>query len=442
MTESQHNSNDLQSLLSRGVDGDKAVYDQVLTQASPTSIAPAAENSEPLASSHTSNFPALLDELGISLAVTTYQAGRLVFIRSEKDHLNTHFRTFDRPMGMATLGDRLAVGCGVQVWEFRDNPAVAAKVEPVGHHDACYIPRRSHVTGDIDVHEMEYSPEGKLWLINTRFNCLCTLREDCSFVPEWRPPFITALAPEDRCHLNGLALVDGVPRYATALGTSDTAGGWRATKARGGVLMDIPGNEVLLEGLSMPHSPRLHGGHFWLLESGDGSLGRVDLAAGKYEKICEMPGFTRGIDFCGRFAFVGLSQVRESAVFSGIPLVDRLEERTCGIYAVNLETGQVIAFLEFTSGVKEIFAVRVLPGRRQPELLNETVDLLKHAYVLPDADMADVAINTAAPVPAPAPDSKTESSVDEFTSIDQYTTEAATGETISPAANNDLKGMP
>jgi uncharacterized protein (TIGR03032 family) len=365
---------------------------------SPAPIAPAAQNLEPLASAHTGNFPALLDQLGISLAVTTYQAGRLVLIRSEKDHLNTHFRTFDRPMGMATLDDRLAVGCGVQVWEFRDVPAVARKVEPVGRHDACYIPRRSHVTGDIDVHEMEYSPSGKLWLINTRFSCLCKLRDDCSFAPYWRPPFVTALAPEDRCHLNGLAMVDGAPKYATALGMSDTPAGWRQTKARGGVLMDIPGNEVLMRGLSMPHSPRVYGGRLWLLESGDGSLGRVDVAAGRYEKVCEMPGFTRGIDFFGPLAFVGLSQVRESATFSGIPLVDRLEERTCGVYVVHLETGQVIAFLNFTSGVKEIFAVRVLPGRRQPELLNETVDLLRHAYVLPAADMADVAVTAKTPL--------------------------------------------
>jgi uncharacterized protein (TIGR03032 family) len=361
----------------------------------PSPIAPAAENPEPLASAHTANFPALLDELGISLAVTTYQAGRLVFIRSEGDHLNTHFRSFDRPMGMATLGDRLAVGCGVQVWEFRDVPAVAAKVEPAGRHNACYLPRRSHVTGDIDVHEMEYAPDGTLWLINTRFSCLCTLRGDCSFVPRWRPPFVSALSPEDRCHLNGLTLVDGVPRYATALGTSDTAAGWRANKARGGVLMDIPSNQVLLEGLSMPHSPRLYQGRLWLLESGDGSMGLVDLRQGRYEKACELPGFTRGIDFAGPVAFVGLSQVRESAVFSGIPLVERLEDRTCGVYAVHVETGRVLAFLKFTSGVKEIFAVRVLHGRRQPELLNETVDLLRHAYVVPDEVMPQVALSSA-----------------------------------------------
>jgi uncharacterized protein (TIGR03032 family) len=230
-----------------------------------------------------------------------------------------------------------------------------------------------------------------------------------------------------------LALVDGVPRYATALGTSNTAGGWRKTKARGGVLMDIPSNEVLLRGLSMPHSPRLYRGHHWLLESGDGSLGRVDLAAGKYEKICEMPGFTRGIDFFGSYAFVGLSQVRESAIFSGIPLVDRLDDRTCGVYVVNLETGQVVAFLKFTSGVKEIFAVRVLPGRRQPELLNlnDTVDLLKHAYVLPEADMAEVAVTTTATGPTGY---ETGSPVDEST-IDAIA--SSTSVKAIKAASND-----
>jgi uncharacterized protein (TIGR03032 family) len=313
-----------------------------------------------------------------------------VLVRSEGDHLNTHFRTFDRPMGLAVLGDRLALGCGVQVWEFRDVPAVAAKVEPKGRHDACYLPRRSHVTGDIDIHEMDYAPDGTLWLVNTRFSSLCTLRGDCSFAPRWRPPFVSALAPEDRCHLNGLALADGVPRYATALGSTDTAAGWRANKARGGVLMDVAADRVVLDGLSMPHSPRLYRGRLWLLESGEGSLGHVDPDRGRYEKLCELPGFTRGLDFAGPLAFVGLSQVRESAVFSGIPLVERLAERSCGVSVVNLETGQVVAFLKFTSGVREIFAVRVLVGRRQPELLNETVDLLRHAYVLPQEVMSEV----------------------------------------------------
>src|SRR5262245_193802 len=197
-------------------------------------VPPPALPVEPPASVHTTNFPDLLRRLNVSLAVSTYQAGKLVLIRPEGDHLNTHFRPFDRPMGLALHGSRLAVGCGAQVWEFFNAPAVCAKLEPPGDHDACFLPRRSHLTGDIDIHEMAFAPDGTLWFVNTRFGCLCTLDAASSFVPRWRPWVLSGLAPEDRCHLNGLCLADGGPRFATALGTADTPGGWRKTKARGG----------------------------------------------------------------------------------------------------------------------------------------------------------------------------------------------------------------
>ncbi len=269
-------------------------------------------------------------------------------------------------MGLAYRNGHMAIGCGMQIWEFFNVPAVAPKVPPAGRHDACFLPRRTHYTGDIDVHEMAFADDGALWFVNTRFCCLCTLDLHSSFVPRWRPPFISRLVPEDRCHLNGMALVDGRPRYATALATTDTVEGWRPHKVRGGVLFDVPTNRVLLEGLSMPHSPCMYQGKLWLQESGDGSLGWVDLDAKKYRKICELPGFTRGLDFVGPLAFVGLSQVRESAVFSGIPLGERLKERLCGVYVVNLETGQVVAYLHFTSGVQEVFASRSCTACKLP----------------------------------------------------------------------------
>lgn len=356
-----------------------------------TPVEPTPEAPQPLGeltSVHTSNFPELLRQLNLTLAVSTYQAGRLVFLRPEGELLNTHFRTFDRPMGLAYRNGHLAIGCGLQVWEFFNVPLVAPKLPPEGTHDACFLPRRTHFTGDIDVHEMAFAPDGTLWFVNTRFCCLCTLDLQSSFVPRWRPSFISKLVPEDRCHLNGLALVDGQPRYATALGTSDQAAGWRQNKARGGVLLDVPNNRVLLEGLSMPHSPRWYRDRLWLLESGDGSLGWVDLQSRKYHKICELPGFTRGLEFVGPLAFVGLSQVRESAIFSGIPLGERLKERLCGVYVVNIETGATVAFLHFTGGVQEVFAVQPLPGLRYPELINEINDWLKHSYVLPDEALA------------------------------------------------------
>jgi uncharacterized protein (TIGR03032 family) len=279
---------------------------------------------EALRSVHTSNLPALFSQLQISLAVSTYRAGKVILVRNDNGILNTHFRTFAKPMGIAADRARLTIGGVNTVWFYRNIPAVAPKLEPVGKHDACYVPRRIHVTGDIDIHEMAYDRDNELWVVNTRFGCLCTLDAAHSFYPRWRPPFVSALAPEDRCHLNGLAMVEGHPKYVTALGQTDTQGGWRANKANGGILMDIARHEIMLRGLSMPHSPRWDGGKLWLLESGQGSLAVVDLKTRSWRTVAEMPGFTRRLDFVGPLAFIGLSQVRETAVFSGIPLVQRL----------------------------------------------------------------------------------------------------------------------
>jgi uncharacterized protein (TIGR03032 family) len=352
--------------------------------------APAPAES-PLRAVHTANFPEILRRLGASLLVTTYQAGKLVMVRNEGDHLNAHFRAFPAPMGLALRDNRLAIGTTMQIWEYCDVPAVVAKLGPSGRHDACFLPRRCHVTGNVQVHEMAWAGED-LWFVNTRFSCLCTLDPSYSFAPRWRPPFVSALEPTDRCHLNGLAMADGRPRYVTALGATDVAAGWRANKARGGVLLDVPSGEVVATGLSMPHSPRMHDGRLWVCESGAGTLGVVDESTGRYEPVAVVPGFTRGLHFAGGLAFVGLSQVRESAVFSGIPITERLSEseRTCGVCAVSVATGKVVALLRFEDAVQEVFAVQVLTGKRYPELINDEPKLLENSFVLPDEALADV----------------------------------------------------
>jgi len=221
-----------------------------------------------LRSVYTSNLPNILAQLDISLVVSTYQAGKVVLIRNDGGGVNTHFRTFKKPMGMAVHQNRLTIGGAKSISYLRNMPAVARKLEPPGKHDACYLPRRVHVTGDIDIHEMAYAGDDELWIVNTRFCCLCTLDQDHSFYPRWRPHFVTALAPQDRCHLNGLAMVNGQPKYVTTLGETDTPGGWRANKKDGGILMDVETNEILLRGLSMPHSPRWYWDRLWLLEGG------------------------------------------------------------------------------------------------------------------------------------------------------------------------------
>ena len=192
----------------------------------------------------------------------------------------------------------------------------------------------------------------------------------------------------------------GRPRYVTALGETDEPAGWRANKASGGILMDVVSGEVITRGLSMPHSPRWYGGRLWVCEAGAGTLGFIDPNTRQYVPITEVPGFTRGLDFAGNLAFVGLSQVRESAVFSGIPITERLaeNERTCGVCAIDLRSGQVAGLLRFETAVQEVFAVTVLPGRRYPDLINDDERLLENSFVVPDAALADV----PAPLRAPA----------------------------------------
>ncbi|MBX3015410.1 MAG: TIGR03032 family protein [Caldilineaceae bacterium] len=349
-----------------------------------------------LRSVYTNTLADLLVQLNLSLVVSTYQAGKVILVRYDQETrtVNTHFRAFEKPMGMAvhSAKGRLTIGGQKSVTYLRNMPAVARKLEPTGKHDACYLPREIHITGDIDIHEMGYDAADELWLVNTRFSCLCTLDHDHSFTPRWRPTFISAYAAEDRCHLNGLALVDGQPKYVTALGETDTAGGWRANKASGGILIDVATNEILLRGLSMPHSPHWHDGRLWFLEGGEGSLAWANLATHTWQTIAHLPGFTRGVDFYGPFAFIGLSQVRESATFSDLPIIERLgQKRTCGVWVVHLESGQTVGFLRFDSGVQEIFSVKVLPNTRYPEILEWNDPKMAYSYVLPDAALAETA---------------------------------------------------
>ncbi len=231
---------------------------------------------------------------------------------------------------------------------------------------------------------------GELWFVNTAFSCLATRSEVYSFVPQWRPPFITQLAPGDACHLNGLAVRDGRVAYVTALGETTSPGAWRTNKRSGGVLIDVASGEHITRGLSMPHSPRWHEGKLWLLESGHGTIGVVDLATGRYEVLAELPGFTRGLAFLGPYALVGLSQVRESATFSGIPLVDRLAERTCGVWVIDTRTGTTAGFVKFEQGVEEIFAVEVLPGMNYPDLVNDDAEFIGTTFTLPDVALSEV----------------------------------------------------
>ena len=357
-----------------------------MTATPPVRVGEPGANSSPTAVpfhyTQSEHFPALLQQLGVSLLVSTYQANKLLVVRAEGEGLSTLVRSFDRPMGLAADARRLAVGTRDQVWFLRNAPDIAARVEPVGRHDACYLPRACHVTGDVGVHEVAWAGD-ELWLVSTRFSCLATLSPDYSFVPRWRPRFISALAAEDRCHLNGLAVVSNEPRFVTALGTTDVRDGWRADKPHGGCLIDVPSGGFVTRGLCMPHSPRWHDGRLWLLESGGGRLVLLDPGSGRSQVVAELPGFTRGLAFLGPYAFVGLSKIRATSAMDGVPLALRRDTLKCGVGVVDLRTGRVIALLEFQTAVEEIFDVQLLPGLRFPEVIGFQKEAVHHTFILP-----------------------------------------------------------
>jgi len=340
---------------------------------------------------HTNTMPEILKQLNCALLVSTYQAGRLIIVRPEaQGTLNTHFVCLDKPMGMAMGNGRFAQGTRNEIIEYHNVPAADVNVEPRGIHDACFVPRVRHTTGDIDIHEMDYDKDNQLWYINTRFSCLCVRNAEYSFEPKWRPWFVDAYAPEDRCHLNGLGMMDGEPKYVSALGSGNAKENWRENKRDGGVIIDIQKNERVLEGLCMPHSPRWYQGKLYALESGNGSLIVADIEKGTWETVIELEGFTRGIDFVGDFAFIGLSQVRESNTFTGLPLTDRLKERNCGVWVVNIKTGQMLGFLKFDGIVQEIFSIQVVRNAQFPAVLDPTDSLLDTTYVLSDEVLREV----------------------------------------------------
>jgi len=238
------------------------------------------------------------------------------------------------------------------------------------------------VTGGIQCHEIAWgtTPSGEpdLWLVNTRFSCLAGLDPGYSFVPRWRPPFISSLAPQDRCHLNGLAMRDGSPAFVTVMASSDEPGGWRKQRNDTGTVLDVATGEPVTTGLAMPHSPRWHDGHLWLLDSGRGWLGYLDPERGRLERVALCPGYARGLALHGDFAVVGLSKPRHNRTFSGLELDEALRARDaeprCGLLVIDLRRGDIVHSLRLEGVVEELYDVAVLPGARRPMALGLKTD--------------------------------------------------------------------
>lgn len=309
-----------------------------------------------------------LREQRASLAVTTYQVGKLLFFGVKPDgKLWVFNRNIGRCLGLAVAGADLWVTGDYQIYRMVD--AMESGGSGAGH-DAFYVPQTAYYTGDVDAHDLAVTADGRLIFVNTLFNCLAEVSDRYSFRPLWKPPFISKLAAEDRCHLNGLAMRDGQPAYVTAVAASDTFDGWRDQRSTGGIVIDVASSETIADGLSMPHSPRWHGGRLWLHNSGTGEFGTLDIGSGRFTPVCFCPGYLRGLSFLGDYAIAGLSRPRDNRTFTGLALDAELERRKmsarCGLYVIDLKTGDVAHSLTLDGIVTELYDVAAIPGKLQP----------------------------------------------------------------------------
>ncbi|WP_256875282.1 TIGR03032 family protein [Nostoc sp. C052] len=318
----------------------------------------------------------------LSLTFTTYQTNRLFFIGcNEQGRVVAKERLFDKPMGMYAVNNSIYVSTRYQIWRFEN---LLKPGEIYQQSDRLYIPRTAYTTGDLNIHDVVLDESENIIFVNTDFSCLATISNDYSFVPLWQPPFISKLAAEDRCHLNGLALRDRKPRYVTACSTTDTAAGWRNHRVGGGVVIDVQSDDIIATGLSMPHSPRWYQGKLWLLNAGTGDFGYLD--GSQFVSITFCPGFVRGLALWQNFAIVGLSKLR-SPTFSGLPLEERLatlgKTSQCGLMVIDINTGETVHWLHLDGVVEELFDVAVLPGVRQPQALGFQSEEIERLVTFP-----------------------------------------------------------
>lgn len=357
----------------------------------PTGVVKRKSEGTPFVAHFSGALPELLTKAKASLIFSAYNSGLVGTVRADGNAIDTSYIKIPKPMGMAISEGKLAISTLDSIRGYQQQNQLSGKFTPPLSPDVVYVPQSTVHTGHLAIHDMAYGTapgyEG-LWFINSAFSCLSLMHPNYSFVPKWRPKWITGLAFENRCHLNGLAMVDGAPRYVTSLSQADTPQGWREDKGTSGVIVDITTNRVVTSGLSMPHSPRWHKNKLFFLESGKGSLATVDHRSGEVTTIATLPGFTRGLAFIGDYALVGLSQVRESA-FKDLPVTSNKDERNCGIWVVDVRNGKTVSTLKFDGVIQELFEITVVENSKWPMFIDRIPEA-GTAFVLPKAALREV----------------------------------------------------
>jgi uncharacterized protein (TIGR03032 family) len=326
----------------------------------------------PFSCQYTPNLPELLLQLNCTIALTTYQAGKVIFISAEnEDRIVQLPRTFNKAMGLALdkNSNKLGVATKNEVIVLKNESRLATSYpKNPNKYDALFMPRATYYTGQVDIHDLDWGIDG-LWGVNTSFSCLCLVDEEYSFTPKWKPHFIDKLVSEDRCHLNGLAMQNGQPKYISALGSGNTMQSWRQNITTGGILMDVETNEIVIQNIPMPHSPRLYDGKLWMLTSATGDVVVANPEKGTFDTLIHLSGFVRGMARKGDYLFVGLSKLRQnSSTFKHLEIAKFANY--AGIDIIHIPTATKVAGLKYLASVDEIYDVQILDDIRRPGIIN------------------------------------------------------------------------
>lgn len=307
----------------------------------------------------------------VSITFSTKSASKIFCVGvTEDDKLSLGERPFDRCGALAENNNSIYLSTSYQIWRLENSIPADQKFQGF---DKFYIPQQSFVTGDLNIQDMWVDEQGRILFTNSLFSCLATVSSQSSFIPLWKPSFISQINAENRCHLSGVAVVDNQPKYVTVAGQTDTKQGWVECRQNGGCVIDITTNDVVCSGLSIPQSPRYYQDKLYVLNSGTGHFGSINLESNTFEPIAFMPGYLRGLSFINNYAIVGCCRALTGSDFDGLELIDNLkknnQEGNCGIYVINLDNGNIEHHLTFDRVINDIFSVVAISDTQRPMAL-------------------------------------------------------------------------
>ncbi len=342
----------------------------------------------PFSCTYTPQLPELLLQLNCTIAISTYQAGKIIFLSpKDKNTLIQLPRTFSKPMGVAedTNKDKLAIACKDEVIVFSNSKDLAINYpNSPNKYDSIYMPRLTYHTGNLDIHDLNFGKDENLYAVNTLFSCIIKLDDDYNFTPYWKPSFIDELVSEDRCHLNGMAMRNGIPKYATAFNEGNSFQSWRNNITKTGVVIDMETNKIIAKDLAMPHSPRIFNNELYVLLSAKGELIKINTETGTYEVVVKVDGFVRGMSLYKDYLFIGLSKLRKnSSTFAKLDFAEKANQ--AGIIVVHLPSASVIGKISYLSSLDEIYDVHIIPNKIRPNILNTITPNYKTGIMIPNA---------------------------------------------------------